>query len=142
VNVICKQSSTGAFKKISITPRTTRKSHVKDPFSSAFEPRDDFLGGGDKAERSREVIGCTQRKNAQRNAAIDETESNLCNRPVTTGGKHQVSRLLERLLKAGFFRGLVSGVMSRFGQCRHQLLPTMLRVTSLGIVYQRDSHQV
>ena len=72
-----------------------------------------FLGRNDEPERSREIIRCAQRKDTQRNAAIDKAESNLSNRPVTAGGKHQVSRLLERFFEAGFFRGLVSGVMAR-----------------------------
>src|SRR4029453_3598203 len=106
----------------------------------AFEPCDDFLGRSDEPERSRKVIRSTQRKNTQRNAAIDKAECNLCSCPVTAGGKHEVGRLLESLLKARFFRGLVSSVMSSFGQCCHQLFFAMFRIASLWIVYQCDSH--
>src|SRR4029078_4655839 len=113
-DVICEQAAADAFKKMSFAPRANGKYHVKDLFLSPFESRDDFLGRSDKPERSREVIRCAQRKNAQRNAAIDKAESNLSNRPVTAGGEHQVSRLLERFFEAGVFRGLIGGVMPGF----------------------------
>ena len=141
-DVIRKQSAADAFKKISIAPRTSSTSYVKNLFPSAFEPRDNLLGRSDEAERSREIIRCAQRKNAQRNAAIDKAESNLSNRPVTAGGKHQVGRFLESFLEARFFRRLISGMMSSFGQCCHQLSLAMFCIASLRIVYQRDSHPV
>src|SRR5438128_10068388 len=109
-DVISKQSATNSFKKISFAPRTNRQSHVKDPFLSAFESRDDFLGRGDESQRSREIVGCAQGKGTQRNATIDETKSNFCDRAIPTGGEYQVCRLGESFLETGFFRGLVSGV--------------------------------
>src|SRR4029453_3085970 len=118
-NVIRKQSAADTFKKISIAPRASRKSHVKNLFLSAFESRDDFLGRNDEPKRSREIIRRAERKNTQRNSAIDKTESNLSNRPVTAGGKHQVSRLLERFFKAGVFRGFISWVVARFSERCH-----------------------
>jgi hypothetical protein len=129
------KSAADAFKKISIAPRTSRESHVKNLFLSAFESRDDFLGRNDEPKRSREIIRRAQRKDTQRNAAIDKAESNLSNRPVTTGGKHQVSRLLERLFEAGLFRGLISCVVARFSERRHQLILTVSGVASFRIVY-------
>src|SRR4029077_926550 len=113
-DIIRKQAAADAFKKISIAPRTSSKSYVKDLLLAAFEPRDDFLGRNDEPERPCEIVGCTQRKDTQRNAAIDKAESDLSNRPVPAGGKHKVSRLLERFFEAGFFRRLISGVMPGF----------------------------
>src|SRR5438105_8642727 len=139
-DVIRKQSSADAFKKISFAPWTSRQSHVKELFLSAFESSDDFLGRSDEPERSRKVIRSTQRKNTQRNTAIDEAEGNLCNGPVTAGGKHQVGRLLESFFETRFFCGLVSGVMSSLGQGCHQLFFAMFRIASLWVVYQCDSH--
>src|ERR1044072_5483606 len=75
-DVIRKQSAADAFKKISFAPWTSRESHVENLFLSAFESRDDFLGRSDKPKRARQIIGCAQRKNAQRNAAIDKAKSN------------------------------------------------------------------
>src|SRR5581483_2961644 len=97
-DIIRKPPTADAFNKISFPPRPSRQSHVKDLFPSALESRDDFLGRSDEPKRTRQIVGCAQRKNAQRNASINEAKSNLCNCPVTPGGQNEIGRLLERFL--------------------------------------------
>jgi hypothetical protein len=123
------------LQKITFTPRAVCKSDVKRSLLSAFKSRNDFLGRSDEAECARQVIGRPKRENAQWNAAIDKPAGHLCSSTVTAGRKHEVRSLLESFLETAFFRGLINGVMPSLGQCRHQLLPAMFGVTSLGIVY-------
>src|SRR6266550_1989748 len=82
-DIICKQSATCTFKKISFTPRTIGESNVKGAFLSAFEPGNDFLGRGDKAKGARQIVGRPERQNTQWDTAIDEPAGDLCNRPIS-----------------------------------------------------------
>jgi hypothetical protein len=139
-DVICKQSAACAFKKISFIPRTIGESNVKGAFLSAFEPGNNFLGRGDKAKGTRQIVGCPERENTQRNAAIDEPVGDLCSGPITAGSKYEIGGLLESFLETAVFCRLIGGVMPSFSQRRHQLLASMLGVASLWIMHQGDSH--
>src|SRR5438093_5573856 len=139
-NIIGQQAAPDAFKKIAFSPRSTRKTDIKGELFSAFESPDDFLWRGSKTETARQVIRCTKREYTQRNAAIDHPAANFSDRPVAACSKNEISGFLQSFFVIAFFGRLISGVMSGFGQRRHQLLFAVLGISGLRIVHQCDSH--
>src|SRR5882762_3466454 len=107
-DVIGQETCTGAFKKISRAPWSSGNTNVKAVFFPAFQPRDEFLGLAHEAESAREVIGGAKRKNAQRNAAINQSAGDLCDGAVTSGNQHEMTGLFERFLVTAFFSGLIN----------------------------------
>src|SRR5207237_8371834 len=93
-DVICQQTRACAFKKIPLAPRPLSVADIEDLFFSTVEPCNYFLGRRDEAERACQIIGGTECKHAQWNAALQKFARDFCDRPVTSGGKGQVTGFL------------------------------------------------
>src|SRR5206468_9207430 len=139
-NIIGQQAAPDAFKKVAFSPRSTGKTDVKRELFSAFESPNDFLWRGNETETSRQIIGRTKRENAQRNAAVDQSAANFADRTVAATSENEIGGFFQSFFVIALFGRLVSGVMSGFGQRRHQLLFAVLGIPGLRIMHQRDSH--
>ncbi len=139
-SMIGQQAAADAFKKKSLSPRSTGKTDVKRTLFSAFESPNDFLWRGNETETARQIIGRTKWKNTQRNAAVDQSGANFPDRTVSTCSENEIGGFSQSFFVIALFGRLISGVMSGFGQRRHQLLFAVLGISGLRIMHQCDSH--
>ena|SRR5438477_1575175 len=119
LDVIGQETPTSAFKEISRAPWPSGNTNVKAVFFAPFQPRNDFFGRTEEAESAREVIGSAKRKNAERNAGINQSAGDLCDGAVTSGNQYEIARVFERCFVTALFGRLINCMMSSFGQRFH-----------------------
>ena len=87
-DVIGQETGTSAFKKISRAPRPLGDANIETVFLPAFQPLNEFFGRSDEAESARQVIGRAEGQNAQGNAGINQSASDLCHCAITSGNQN------------------------------------------------------
>lgn len=90
--VIGKKAAPCTFEKITLAPWPSRKANIKRSPLPAFEAGNNFFRRCGETKTACQIIGRAQRKNAQRNTAIDEFTADLSDRTVSASDKQQVSR--------------------------------------------------
>jgi hypothetical protein len=94
-------------------PRATPISKTR--FFPGFEAGNDFFRGSDETEAARQIIGRTQRENAQWNAGLDQSRAHLYYRAIAAGDKDEIGGFSQGFLVVLFLSRLISRLMSRLG---------------------------
>src|SRR5437867_7726167 len=89
-DVIREQAAAHRLEKIPRAPRASSHTDVEGASFPAFEARNDFFRRSEETESVRQIIGRTQRENAEWNAGVDESTGHLYNRAIATGGKNEI----------------------------------------------------
>lgn len=71
-------------------PTASSQTDVESASFPAFEARNDFFRRSEETETARQIIGRTQRENAQWNAGVDESRGYFDNRAIAAGGKNEI----------------------------------------------------
>jgi hypothetical protein len=89
-DVIREQTAAHSFEKVPRAPRASSHTDVEGASFPAFEARNDFFRRSEETESARQIIGRTQRENAQWNAGVDESRGYFDNCAIAAGGKNEI----------------------------------------------------